>query len=46
VSPRFPHIFAGDGHSAGDRRDPAAAYRAFRGRNSEPGALLRKRGLA
>ena len=27
-------------------RDPAAAYRAFRGRDPEPDALLRKRGLA
>jgi hypothetical protein len=35
-APRFSHIFTGDGHSAGDTRDPAASYRAFRGR--DPGA--------
>jgi peptidyl-dipeptidase Dcp len=33
-------------YAAGDRKDPAAAYRAFRGRDPEPDALLRKRGLA
>ena len=33
-------------YAAGGRRDPAAAYRAFRGRDPEPDALLRKRGLA
>ena len=33
-------------YAAGDRQDPAAAYRAFRGRDPEPDALLRKRGLA
>jgi peptidyl-dipeptidase Dcp len=33
-------------YSAGYRRDPAEAYRAFRGRAPEPQALLRKRGLA
>ena len=35
------HVYA-----AGNRRDPAAAFRAFRGRDPEVGALLRKRGLA
>ena len=34
------HIYA-----AGYRRDPAEAYRAFRGRDPDPKALLRKRGL-
>jgi peptidyl-dipeptidase Dcp len=34
------HVYA-----AGNRRDPAAAYRAFRGRDPDPRALLRKRGL-
>jgi peptidyl-dipeptidase Dcp len=34
------HIYA-----AGNRRDPAEAYRAFRGRDPDPKALLRKRGL-
>ena len=33
-------------YSAGDTRDPAEAYRLFRGRDPESGALLRKRGLA
>lgn len=33
-------------YSAGYRRDPAEAYRAFRGRPPEPAALLKKRGLA
>lgn len=33
-------------YSAGYRRDPAEAYRAFRGRPPEPEALLKKRGLA
>ena len=33
-------------YAAGNRQDPAAAYRAFRGRDPEPDALLRKRGLA
>ena len=33
-------------YSAGDRREPGDAYRAFRGRDPEPEALLRKRGLA
>ncbi|MGD1016063.1 MAG: M3 family metallopeptidase [Roseiarcus sp.] len=32
-------------YSAGNKRDPSAAYRAFRGRDPEPDALLRKRGL-
>ncbi|MGK9233192.1 M3 family metallopeptidase [Inquilinus limosus] len=32
-------------YSAGYRRDPAEAYRAFRGRPPEPEALLKKRGL-
>lgn len=32
--------------SVGDTRDPAEAYRAFRGRDVDPDALLRKRGLA
>lgn len=32
--------------SAGNTRDPAEAYRAFRGRDPEVGALMRKRGLA
>lgn len=32
-------------YSAGYRRDPAEAYRAFRGRPPEPAALLKKRGL-
>jgi peptidyl-dipeptidase Dcp len=33
-------------YSAGYLREPADAYRAFRGRMPEPAALLRKRGLA
>ncbi|WP_225765084.1 M3 family metallopeptidase [Inquilinus sp. Marseille-Q2685] len=33
-------------YSAGYRRDPAEAYRPFRGRPPEPQALLKKRGLA
>ena len=33
-------------YSAGNLRDPAEAYTAFRGRMPEPGPLLRKRGLA
>jgi peptidyl-dipeptidase Dcp len=32
-------------YSAGYRREPAEAYRSFRGRMPEPLALLRKRGL-
>ena len=32
-------------YSAGFLRDPADAYRAFRGRMPDPEALLRKRGL-
>ncbi|MEJ1939186.1 hypothetical protein WDZ92_53990, partial [Nostoc sp. NIES-2111] len=32
-------------YSAGSRRDPAEAYRAFRGRDPDPSALLRKRGF-
>ncbi|MDQ0471526.1 M3 family metallopeptidase [Labrys wisconsinensis] len=32
-------------YAAGNRREPEAAYRAFRGRDPDPGALLRKRGL-
>ncbi|TYO91252.1 M3 family metallopeptidase [Oceanicella actignis] len=35
------HIYA-----AGGSRDPAEAYRAFRGRDPDPAALLRRRGLA
>jgi peptidyl-dipeptidase Dcp len=33
-------------YAAGNRRDPAEAYQAFRGRTPAPEALLRKRGLA
>jgi peptidyl-dipeptidase Dcp len=33
-------------YSAGNSRKPDEAYRAFRGRDPEPDALLRKRGLA
>ena len=33
-------------YSAGDTRDPAEAFRLFRGRDPDAGALLRKRGLA
>jgi peptidyl-dipeptidase Dcp len=33
-------------YSAGNLREPGAAYRAFRGRDPDPEALLRKRGLA
>ena len=33
-------------YSAGNSCEPDAAYRAFRGRDPEPDALLRKRGLA
>ena len=33
-------------YSAGYRRDPKEAYRLFRGREPDPDALLRKRGLA
>ena len=33
-------------YAAGNSREPDAAYRAFRGRDPEPEALLRKRGLA
>ncbi len=32
-------------YSAGNRRDPAAAYQAFRGRDPDVDALLEKRGL-
>ena len=32
-------------YSAGSLRDPAEAYRAFRGRTPDPAALLQKRGL-
>jgi len=32
-------------YSAGNLRDPAEAYRAFRGRDPDPAALMRKRGL-
>jgi peptidyl-dipeptidase Dcp len=32
-------------YSAGNLRDPEAAYEAFRGRGPDPAALLRKRGL-
>ena len=32
-------------YSAGYKRDPAEAYRAFRGRDPDPAALLKKRGL-
>jgi peptidyl-dipeptidase Dcp len=37
----YEHIY-----SAGGKQDPAAAYRAFRGRLPTPAALLEKRGLA
>ena len=33
-------------YAAGNTREPDAAYRAFRGRDPSPDALLRKRGLA
>ncbi len=33
-------------YSAGNLRDPETAYENFRGRPPEPGALMRKRGLA
>ncbi len=33
-------------YSAGNSQEPDAAYRAFRGRDPSPDALLRKRGLA
>ncbi len=33
-------------YSAGNRTDPETAYRAFRGRDPSPEALLRKRGFA
>ena len=33
-------------YSAGYLRDPAEAYREFRGRAPEPAALLKKRGLS
>jgi peptidyl-dipeptidase Dcp len=33
-------------YSAGGARDPAELYRAFRGKDPDPAALLRKRGLA
>jgi peptidyl-dipeptidase Dcp len=33
-------------YSAGGSRDPAELYRAFRGQDPDPSALLRKRGLA
>ncbi|MBN9058057.1 MAG: peptidase M3, partial [Rhizobiales bacterium] len=32
-------------YAAGNRRKPEEAYRAFRGRDPEPSALLKKRGL-
>lgn len=32
-------------YSAGNRQPPGAAFRAFRGRDPDPGAMLRKRGL-
>jgi peptidyl-dipeptidase Dcp len=32
--------------AAGGRQDPAEAYRAFRGRDPDPQAMLVKRGLA
>ena len=35
------HVYA-----AGNSQDPAQAYRAFRGRDPSPEALLKKRGLA
>lgn len=35
------HVYA-----AGNRQEPRAAYRAFRGRDPDPAALLEKRGLA
>jgi peptidyl-dipeptidase Dcp len=37
----YRHIY-----SAGNMREPAQAYRAFRGRDPRPGAMLAKRGLA
>ena len=33
-------------YAAGSRRDPAEAYRAYRGRDPDPEALMRKRGFA
>jgi peptidyl-dipeptidase Dcp len=33
-------------YAAGNTREPDVAYRAFRGADPSPGALLRKRGLA
>ena len=33
-------------YAAGNRRDPVAAYTAFRGRLPEPDAMMRRRGLA
>jgi peptidyl-dipeptidase Dcp len=33
-------------YAAGNRREPDVAYRSFRGRDPDPSALLRKRGLA
>ena len=33
-------------YAAGNSREPDLAYRMFRGRDPEPDALLRKRGLA
>ena len=33
-------------YAAGNRQEPDVAYRAFRGRDPDPAALLRKRGLA
>jgi peptidyl-dipeptidase Dcp len=36
----FTHIY-----SAGNKQDPAAAYRAFRGRDPEVAPMLKKRGL-
>jgi peptidyl-dipeptidase Dcp len=32
-------------YAAGNLRDPAEAYRAFRGRDPDPAALMKKRGL-
>lgn len=32
-------------YSAGNSRDPSSSYRAFRGRDATPEAMLRKRGL-
>ena len=43
--PRPPKRLHDYVYSAGNLRDPAEAYRAFRGRTPDPQALLKKRGL-